>query len=86
MNILKGFDFSNFESPDFKQDSVREEIVQPILTALGYKASGKLKIVRSRKFIDPYVQIGSQKEQTKIFYPVKMLIKLATTQFITRLE
>ena len=67
MGILDGFDFSALDSPDFKEDAVREEIVWPILNAIGYKATGNLKIVRSRKLADPHVQVGSQKKTINHF-------------------
>ena len=35
---LESFDFQLMESSEFKEDSVREEIVQPILNELGYSA------------------------------------------------
>ncbi len=44
MDILKDFDFSLFDLPEFKEDSVREEIIVPILKELGYSASGQYKI------------------------------------------
>src|SRR5258708_5322375 len=44
---LLDFDFSLLDSTDFKEDSVREEIIQPILKALGYSAGGKNRIIRS---------------------------------------
>ena len=53
------FDFSLLDSPDFKEDSVREEIVMPILTALGYSRSGTNKILSSKKLTHPFVQTGS---------------------------
>jgi len=67
MGILKDFDFSAFESADFKEDSVREEIIQPILNAIGYKATGNLKIVRSKKLPNSSVKIGSKKQKINHF-------------------
>jgi hypothetical protein len=37
---LEDFDFALLDSPDFKEDAVREEIIHPLLNALGYAASG----------------------------------------------
>ena len=61
-DLFGAFDFSLLESPDFKEDSVREEIVLPILHALGYSAGG-LQIVRSRALLHPFVNIGSQRRK-----------------------
>lgn len=64
---LDDFDFSLLESSDFKEDSVREEIIKPILNALGYSVSGKDKIERSKKLRHPFVKVGSGKRQITIF-------------------
>jgi len=64
---LNAFDFSALDSPDFKEDSVREEIVKPILNALGYKASGRNRITRSKKLQHPFVKVGSTKRRINIF-------------------
>ena len=40
--ILNNFDFSILDNGDFLEDSVREEIITPILHKLGYSASGKI--------------------------------------------
>lgn len=45
---------------EFKEDSVREEIIAPILRKLDYSSSGVNKIVRSRSLVHPYVNIGSK--------------------------
>ncbi len=47
---LQGFDFNLVDSPGFKEDSVREEIIHPLLKALGYAASGPNQIIRSKEF------------------------------------
>jgi hypothetical protein len=60
MDILKEFDFSLLDSPDFKEDSVREEIIVPILKELGYSASGQYKITRSKTLTHPFVFFGTQ--------------------------
>jgi DNA modification methylase len=66
-HILDGFDMSELTSPDFKEDSVREEIIKPILNALGYFASGKNRIRRSRKLQHPFVMVGSSTRQINNF-------------------
>src|SRR3954468_8652892 len=63
VSLFEGFDFAELESPDFKEDSVREEIIKPILDKLGYKASGKNKIQRSKKLRHPFVKIGVGKRE-----------------------
>ena len=53
------FDFAALDSPNFKEDSVREELILPILHKLGYATSAQ--IVRSKTLQHPFVKIGSKK-------------------------
>ncbi len=46
------------ENPDFKEDSVREVIILPILKELGYLQSN---IIRSKTLQHPFLKIGSKK-------------------------
>lgn len=62
-NIFPDFDFALLDSPDFKEDSVREELILPMLKTLGYSATGTNKIVRSKNVSHPFVQTGSGKHQ-----------------------
>lgn len=64
-NIFSDFDFSLLDSSDFKEDSVREELILPILKALGYEAHGKNKIHRSKTVSHPFVKVGSKKRELK---------------------
>ncbi len=61
--LFGSFDFSILGSSDFKEDSVREEIILPILHALSYSSSGLNKIIRSKSLLHPFVNIGSQKRR-----------------------
>jgi 16S rRNA G966 N2-methylase RsmD len=56
--LFHGFDFSQLHSPDFKEDSVREVLILPLLQKLGYEQS---QIVRSKSLQHPFLKIGSQK-------------------------
>lgn len=60
INIFQSFDFSQLNSPDFKEDSVREVLILPLLQALGYEQS---QIVRSKTFTNPFVKIASSKRK-----------------------
>ena len=62
-NVFSGFDFSLLDSPDFKEDSVREELILPMLKELGYSAQGENKIHRSKSVSHPFVQTGSGKHK-----------------------
>ena len=64
-NITKNSLFGNLdfrrlsENPDFKEDSVREVIILPILKELGYSQQN---IVRSKTLEHPFLKIGSNKK------------------------
>lgn len=62
-------------NPDFKEDSVREVIILPILKELGYQQTD---IVRSKTLEHPYLKIGSNKK-----IPIKLVpdyvLKVAET-------
>lgn len=58
-NIFGDLNFNTIkENPDFKEDSVREVIILPILKALGYTETN---IVRSKTLQHPFLKIGSKK-------------------------
>lgn len=64
---LSDFDFSLLEAPEFKEDSVREEIILPILNALGYSSSGSNRIVRSKGVSHPFVMVGAKRRKLTNF-------------------
>ena len=64
-SILADFDFSLLDSPDFKEDSVREELILPILKELGYSTKGENKIIRSKAVTHPFIKVGSKKRELK---------------------
>lgn len=59
---LEDFDWTLLDSQDFKEDSVREEIIHPLLKALGYAASGPNRITRSKGLEHPFLTVGSKKK------------------------
>lgn len=63
---FEGFDFGLLDRDDFLEDSVREELVAPLLSALGYSASPPHRIIRSMHLQHPYVFIGSVKKPINI--------------------
>ncbi len=64
--MFENFDFRVLDDPEFKEDSVREELVLPIVKALGYQVVGDSRVVRSRSLIHPYVALGSQQRKVSI--------------------
>ena len=63
---IKNFNFDILHDPEFKEDSVREEIVSPVLRDLGYGLGQYPKIIRGRKLVHPFVMIGSSKRKINI--------------------
>jgi hypothetical protein len=62
-NILDGFEYNLLNDNDFGEDSVREEMILPILKGLGYSANKPYRIIRSKKILHPYVSIGSLRKK-----------------------
>ena len=65
MKVTKQYLFGNIDfnsitqDSDFKEDSVREVIILPILKQLGYEQQN---IVRSKSLAHPYLKVGSNKK------------------------
>ncbi len=66
LNLYDDFDFRLLADPEFREDSVREELVAPLLKALGYSASPPYRIIRSKKLEHPYVYFGTVKKNITI--------------------
>jgi hypothetical protein len=58
---LEEFDFTVLDSSEFKEDSVREEIINPVLKGLGYRVSGPNRIIRSKGLEHPFLTVGAKK-------------------------
>lgn len=53
----------SYSDHDFKEDSVREEIILPIIKKLGYNSSD---IIRSKALQHPYLKVGTNKIPIKL--------------------
>ncbi len=73
--LFESFDFEVLSISEFKEDSVREEIITPILHKLGYKAYGAYKIMRSKALQHPYVLFGTKKQKINIFPDYMLYVK-----------
>ncbi|MDO0821953.1 type I restriction endonuclease [Desulfosporosinus nitroreducens] len=73
-NILKDFNYTILDDPEYGEDSVREEIIFPIIRSLGYSSDGNYRIIRSRKLLHPFVSIGSQQKKINIIPDYIMVI------------
>ncbi len=66
MNLFNDFDFRALDNPDFSEDSVRKNIVLPILQTLGYGPSGPHRLMPAKALSNPYVYLGSTQHQVSL--------------------
>jgi hypothetical protein len=64
--MFQHFDPKLFSDPNFKEDSVREVIIAPILSRLGYHPIGPQTVVRSKNLIQPFIYVGTRKHPVTI--------------------
>src|SRR5271166_3698629 len=65
-NAPWNFDFALLDDPNFKEDSVREELIAPLLKQLGYSASPPNQIIRSKSLKHPFVYFGTKSHAVSI--------------------
>jgi 16S rRNA G966 N2-methylase RsmD len=65
-HIFDTFDFTLLDTVTFKEDSVREDIISPLLYNLEYSTGGLNRIIRSRSLRHPFVNIGSQSRKVNL--------------------
>ena len=56
-----------FDDPEFKEDSVRELIVAPMISQLGYLPTGRQRVIRSKTVKHPFIRVGTRN------YPVTLV-------------
>lgn len=49
-----------FDDPEFKEDSVRELVIAPIISKLGYGPSGSTRATRSKTLQHPFIRVGTR--------------------------
>ena len=60
--MFQNFNFQLLDTSDFKEDSVREALIMPILTRLGYSHSTPdAQIVGEKQLVNPFYKSGSKK-------------------------
>jgi len=65
--MFTGIQPSLFDDPEFKEDSVRELIVAPMISRLGYLPTGSQRVIRSRTLKHPFIRVGTRD------YPVLLI-------------
>lgn len=73
-NPLAGFQFAALDDSAFGEDAVREEVIAPLLRALGYTPSGRYPVLRSKRLNHPYVHLGSKRKRVDIIPDYTLLI------------
>jgi hypothetical protein len=66
MNLFQNFDFRALETPGYPEDAVRENIVKPILQALGYGTSGPHQVTAAKAVSNPFVYLGPSPHKVSI--------------------
>lgn len=64
--LFADFDFGVLDDPSFREDSVREELVAPLLRAVGYRPAGDARVERGRRLLHPFVLIGTRRHPVHI--------------------
>jgi len=64
--LYKDFDFSILDDIRFKEESVREELIAPLIKDLGYTNSGNTQVIRNHGLKHPFVSIGSSRKSISI--------------------
>lgn len=64
--MFEHFSASLFDDPDFKEDSVREVIILPILRRLGYLPTGDQTVIRSKSLVQPFIYAGTRRHPVTI--------------------
>ncbi len=59
--MFEHFDSQLFSDPNFKEDSVREVIIAPILSRLGYHSTGDQTVARSKSLVQPFIYVGTRR-------------------------
>jgi hypothetical protein len=66
---------TSFDDPDFKEDSVRELVVVPILSRLGYLPHGDARVVRSKTLKQPFIRMGTRNHPVTIIPDYTLVVK-----------
>jgi len=64
--LYAGFNFSLLDDPRFKEESVREELISPLIKRLGYANSGNTQVIRNHGLKHPFVSIGSSRRNITV--------------------
>lgn len=66
---------ASFDDPDFKEDSVRELVIVPMLSRLGYLPHGDARVLRSKNLRQPFIRVGTRNHPVTIIPDYTLLLK-----------
>jgi len=72
--LFEDFNFSLLDDPRFKEESVREELIAPLIRDLGYTNSGNTQIIRNHGLKHPFVSIGSSRKKVTVILDYLMQV------------
>ncbi len=77
--LYENFNFSLLDDHRFKEESVREELIAPLIQYIGYSNSKDTQVIRNHGLNHPFVTIGSTKRNITLIpdYVLKVLEKPA---------
>ncbi len=64
--LYKTFDFTLLDANHYTEESVREDLISPLIRALGYSNSGNTAIIRNFGLKHPFVTIGSTSRPIRV--------------------
>lgn len=64
-----------FDDPDFKEDSVRELVIVPMLSRLGFLPHGEARVLRSKTLKQPFIRVGTRNHPVTIIPDYTLLVK-----------
>lgn len=66
---------SSFDDSEFKEDSVRELVIVPMLSRLGYMPHGDARVIRSKALKQPFIRVGTRNHPVTIIPDYTLLVK-----------
>jgi hypothetical protein len=63
--MFPGITKSVLDDPEFKEDSVRELIIAPMIAKLGYLPAGNPRVIRSKTLKHPFIRVGTRNHPVK---------------------
>lgn len=73
--VFSALNAASFDDRDFKEDSVRELVIAPMLTKLGYQPRGEVRVIRSKTLKHPFIRVGTRNHPVNIIPDYTLLLR-----------